>query len=633
MPFRAFVLCFVVALSWPEPEAIAQAPIEYRVSFPEPEHHWMQVEVTFPDVSVETLELRMSRSSPGRYAAHDFAKNVYRVEIADGAGRALVAARPNVHQWNVTGHGGTVKVRYRVFGDRVDGTYLAIDATHAHINAPAAFMWARGLDERPIQLTFQAPAGARWKAATQLAAASDPLTFTAPNLQYFMDSPVELSDHIERSFRVQDPRNGRAAEIRLVVHHTGTDAEIDRFAADLERVVREQIAIVGELPMFEGGRYTFLADYLPYASGDGMEHRNSTVMSSRRSLATAYAGLLGTASHEFFHSWNVERIRPASLEPFDFEDANISGELWLAEGFTSYYGDLALVRAGLKSHSDALGELAGLVNGLLSAPGARFRSAVEMSGLAPFVDAAASIDRTNWRNLAYSYYPFGNALALGLDLTLRARSNGKVTLDDFMRGMWTHHGKPGGAAPGLVARPYTIADVRARLAEVSGDARFADEFVDRFIEGTERIDYASLLERAGFLLRRATPGSASLGPLPLEVRDEKLVVTEATLEGTPIYHAGVDVGDEIVSIGGQAMKSTGDVTAILKTVKAGDRLPVVFMRRGARVESHAITVEDPQLELVPVERAGRSLTGAQREFRDAWLGSQVRVLQPAVAGG
>jgi predicted metalloprotease with PDZ domain len=629
MPLRALVLCLIVPLFCPATEAVAQAAIEYRVSFPEPEHHWMQVEVTFPDVSVETLELRMSRSSPGRYAAHDFAKNVYRVEIADGAGRAIVAARPNAHQWNVTGHGGTVKVRYRVFGDRVDGTYLAIDATHAHINAPAAFMWGRGLGDRPIRLAFQPPAGARWKAATQLAAAGDPWTFTAPNLQYFMDSPVELSDHVERSFRVQDPRNGRAAEIRLVVHHTGTDAEVDRFAADLERVVHEQVAIMGELPPFEGGRYTFLADYLPHASGDGMEHRNSTVLSSSRSLARAYAGLIGTASHEFFHAWNVERIRPASLEPFNFEDANLSGELWLAEGFTSYYGDLALVRAGLKSHDDALVELAGLVNGLLTAPGARFRSAVEMSRLAPFMDAAASIDRTNWRNLAYSYYPFGSALALGLDLTLRARSNGSVTLDDFMRSMWTHHGKPGGAAPGLVARPYTIADVRARLAETSGDAQFANEFVDRFIEGTERIDYATLLERAGFLLRRAAPGSASLGPLPLDIRDGKLVVTEVTLEGTPIYDAGVDVGDEIVSIGGQATKAAGDVTTILTTVKPGDRLPLVVMRRGARIESHATPVEDPRLELVPVERAGRSLTGAQREFRDAWLRSRVRLLQPA----
>lgn len=632
MPLSALVLCLVVPLFSPAPETVAEAPIEYLVSFPEPEHHWMQVDVTFPDISVETLELRMSRSSPGRYAAHDFAKNVYRVEIVDRAGRALVAARPNAHQWNVTRHGGTVKVRYRVFGDRVDGTYLAIDTTHAHINMPAAFMWARGLGDRPIRLRLQLPAGARWKAATQLAATGDPLTFTAPNLQYFMDSPVELSDHVERSFRVQDPQSGRAAEIRLVVHHTGTDADVDRFAADLERVAREQVAIVGELPPFEGGRYTFLADYLPYASGDGMEHRNSTVMSSRRSLASAYAGLLGTASHEFFHAWNVERIRPASLEPFNFEEANISGELWLAEGFTSYYGDLALVRAGLKSHNDALVEIAGLVNGLLTAPGARFGSAVEMSRLAPFVDAAASIDRTNWRNLAYSYYPFGNALALGLDLTLRARSHGKVTLDDFMRAMWTHHGKPGGAAPGLVARPYTIADVRARLAETSGDARFADEFVDRFIEGTQRIDYASLLERAGFLLRRATAGSASLGPLPLEVRDGKLVMTDATLEGTPIYDAGVDLGDEIVSIGGQAMKAAGDVAAILKTVKPGDRLPVVFMRRGARVEAHAIAVEDPRLEVVPVERAGRPLTGAQRTFRDAWLGSQVRVPQLAPGG-
>ena len=178
-------------------------------------------------------------------------------------------------------------------------------------------------------------------------------------------------------------------------------------------------------------------------------------------------GLLGTASHEFFHSWNVERIRPKTLEPFSFEDANISGELWLAEGFTNYYGRLTMLRAGLREDTEGVGAWAGVINGVTNSPGTKFRSAVEMSRLAPFVDAAVSIDSTYWQNTFYSYYTFGEAIALGLDLTLRDRSDSKITLDDYMRAMWTTHGKPGGPAPGLVAKPYTLADARARLAEVS----------------------------------------------------------------------------------------------------------------------------------------------------------------------
>ena len=317
--------------------------------------------------------------------------------------------------------------------------------------------------------------------ATQLFTTGDPLTFTAPNLQYLMDSPIEFSDHQVRTFTLvrqtqkistngnQGTVEGSAAPVRIRVsmHHTGTDAELDAFTKDVEKIAEEQVAVFGDIPVYDNGYYTFLADYLPWGGGDGMEHRNSTVIASTATLASNRMGLLGTASHEFFHSWNVERIRPKTLEPFSFEDANISGELWLAEGFTNYYGRLTMLRAGLREDTEGVGAWAGVINGVNNSPGTKFRSAVEMSRLAPFVDAAVSIDSTYWQNTFYSYYTFGEAIALGLDLTLRDRSDSKITLDDYMRAMWTTHGKPGGPAPGLVAKPYTLADARARLAEVS----------------------------------------------------------------------------------------------------------------------------------------------------------------------
>src|SRR5213594_1469957 len=175
--------------------AFAQVPVAYRLSFPQPEHHWMEVEVTFADVPAGTLEVRMSRSSPGRYALHEFAKNVYDVHAADASGAPIAFTRPNPHEWDVPAHKGTVRVSYKVFGDRIDGTYLAIDRTHAHINMPATIMWAHGLEDRPATLEFITPhgdgAGAMWKVATQLHPGGSPFEFTALNLQYLMDSPVE----------------------------------------------------------------------------------------------------------------------------------------------------------------------------------------------------------------------------------------------------------------------------------------------------------------------------------------------------------------------------------------------------------------------------------------------------------
>ena len=474
----------------------SEGPIRYQLSFPQPEHRWMQVEVLFPEVGTEPLAVRMSRSSPGRYALHEFAKNVYDVHAFDGAGSELTITRPDAHQWDVRGHEGTVRFVYKVYGDRVDGTYLGIDSTHAHINMPAALVWARGLEGQPAQVRFERPTGAMWQVATQLYPSDDPLVFTAPNLQYLLDSPAEFSSFSLRTFTVADPsRVGGGPTFRLAVHHEGSEAQLDRFAVDVETIVRESVAIFGEFPEYEPGTYTFIADYLPYASGDGMEHRNSTVLTSSGSLENQRRGLLSTVAHELFHGWNVERIRPQALEPFDFERANVSGELWLGEGFTSYYDDLIMARAGLANLSETLASVSRVINAVQHSPARRLRSVVEMSRLAPFTDAARAIDRTNWGNTFISYYTWGAAIGLGLDLSLRARADpggvgdivsgpGMVSLDDYMRAMWQTHGEPGGPAPGLVEVPYTLGDARDRLAEITSDRAFADDFFDRYVEGS-----------------------------------------------------------------------------------------------------------------------------------------------------
>ncbi|MGE0704921.1 MAG: M61 family metallopeptidase, partial [Vicinamibacterales bacterium] len=467
----------------------------------------MQVEAVFPNLDSAPLELRMSVSSPGRYSSHDFAKNVYDVEVMGAGARAIAPDRPDADGWTVRGHEGMVTVRYKVFGDRVDGTYLAIDPSHAHINMPAALMWARGLEDRPATLVFDPPEGrSGWRVATQLFPGATPFEFTAPNLQYLMDSPVEFGPGTVREFDVDGRR------IRVALHHDGSDREAAAFAADVEKIVRVQGRIFGEYPAFDSGHYTFLADCLPYVNGDGMEHRNSTVVTSRSNLRNNRAGILDTVSHEFFHAWNIERIRPQSLEPFDFERTNVSGELWMGEGFTQYYGILALVRAGLQDVDQLADRFGRIVNSVVTNPARTMRSAVDMSRMAPFVDGALPVDRTNWDTTFISYYSHGAAIALALDLTLRTRSGGKLSLDDYMRAMWRAHGAPSGA-PGVVVRPYTLADAEARLAETSGDASFAHDFFARFIEGRETADYVSLLARAGFVLRPRRPGRAWIGDL------------------------------------------------------------------------------------------------------------------------
>jgi predicted metalloprotease with PDZ domain len=597
----------------------AQAPVEYRLSFSEPEHRLMDVAVDFRDVPEGPLELRMSRTSPGRYALHEFAKNVFDVRVTDGAGMALPVSRPNPHQWNVTGHAGAVRVTYRIFGDRIDGTYLAIDSTHAHINMPSALIWARGLEERPATIRFDAPAGANWRVGTQLFAAGDPWTYTAPNLQYLMDSPTEFSAFSLRTFTLADAPGSPL--VRLAVHHEGTDAELDGFAADVERIVREARRVYGEYPAFDGDTYTFIADYLPWAGGDGMEHRNSTILTSAGSIRSNRLGLLDTVAHEFLHAWNVERIRPRSLEPFDFENANMSGELWFAEGFTSYYGPLVLLRAGLTETGDFTGDMASYINRVEMSPGRGLRSPEEMSRLAPFVDAATSIDRTSADNTFISYYTWGAAIGLGLDLTLRDRTDGAVTLDQYMQALWQRHGKPGGRAPGYVDRPYTMDDLRNTLASVSGDARFADEFFARFIQGRDVVNYERLLARAGFVLRLASPGRAFAGQLRLQDARGRPRVAAAVPFGSPAYQAGLERDDVILAVAGLDVATPADFNRAIGGRRPGDQVPVVFERRGQRVTGILRLAESPQIEIVPGESLGQALTLEQRAFREAWLNS------------
>ena len=250
-----------------------------------------------------------------------------------------------------------------------------------------------------------------------------------------------------------------------------------------------------------------------------MEHRNSTVVAAPVSLRMPgmVADVLDTVSHEFFHAWNVERIRPKTLEPFNFEEANISGELWLAEGFTQYYGKLIMGRAGLvDARRDRRRRWRGAAVTVINGPGRQFRSAV-----ADEPDGAVHRRRARGRpdqfhdHASFRTTPTAAAVALALDLSLRDRSNGKVSLDDYMRAMWRVHGKPGGPQPGLVAKPYTLADARARLAEVSGDGRSPMSSSTRTSKGARRCRLRAPAAARGICAAEAQSGcgvAAGLSP-------------------------------------------------------------------------------------------------------------------------
>jgi predicted metalloprotease with PDZ domain len=584
----------------------AQEPVRYELHFRNRAHYEAEIRATFSGVRQPVLEVVMSRSSPGRYALHEFAKDVYNFRASDGNGQPLAVTRPNPYGWNVSGHKGTVVIEYTLYGGRVDGTYTGIDETHAHLNLPATLIWAHGFENAPASLKFEIPDGSGWKIATQLIPRKDGLWW-APNLEWLMDSPVEISAHAMSEWKVEN------AKFRLSVHHAGSDERVAAFAEMCKAVVLEEEGVFGAFPNYDDGVYTFLIDYLPYAYGDGMEHRDSTVITGTRDLSGSADSEIGTVSHEFFHSWNVKRIRPRSLEPFDFERADMSGELWFAEGFTNYYGLLVLERAGISTLDQFVDYMGGAVNTVLTAPGRKVFDVIDMSRMAPFVDPATSLDPNNFANTFISYYTYGQALALGIDLSVRERFPGRM-LDDWMRTMWREHPD--------IDKPYTLADLESTLAETAGSTDFAEEIFRRHIYGMEPLNYAKLLASAGMLLQKANPGAVWLGARKLNYSEKGVEIASNTLRDSPLYNAGLDAGDRILQWDRKSLKTAEEMQAWLAKRRPGDHVRLKVVTRTGQKNVNMELKENPALEIVTYEEAGRPVTPEIAAFRASWLGSK-----------
>ncbi|NCD69572.1 M61 family metallopeptidase [Mucilaginibacter agri] len=606
--------------------AVAQTltPVAYSISFPNAVHHEAEVTMRVKQLPGGPLRMRMSRSSPGRYATHEFGKNVYQVKAFDKNDKPLTVNQLEGDVYEIPYHDDGVKITYTLFGNMVDGTYVSIDESHAHLNMPGTMMWIYGMDKRPITVQFPDAEQKGWRVATQLKPEGFN-TFSAPDLQYLMDSPTELSDYKQYSWEVVNT-DGKKEAIHLTTHSNDDQATIDNFGKMVQRLVLEEKAVFGELPTYDFGNYTFIDDIYPTNSGDGMEHRNSTcIVQTSAKVAGNEKRLLGTFSHEYFHSWNVERIRPKTLEPFNFEHANMSNELWFAEGFTQYYGELLLSRAGFNTPEDFYGSAAGLINSVLNTPGATNYSAVQASRYAVYADAGVAIDPTNKNNIFNSYYVYGGAIALALDLHLRSEFN--LTLDDYMRQVWLAHGK--------VERAYTISDLQNVLAKFTKSPTFAADFFKKYVYGLDKNNYAALLDKAGLILQHANPGKAWAGRIAApafrgsegmarSVGTEGLLITSSTLQGTPAYKAGLDAGDRVTLADGQPVKDGASFNAIVAAKKPGDKIEVAYSNRTGEHKTTITLAEDPSYEIVSYEKAGKTPSQPQLTLRNEWLSTKVK---------
>jgi len=573
--------------------------MRYTLSLPEPQTHYLHVtlEVERPGGD---LELFLPVWTPGSYLVREFARHLEGVEACDDAGRPLGLTRVDKHRWRLEGGAAArALVRYRVYANELTVRTSHVDGTHAFVSPAGVFLAARGREGQPHRVAVEAPAG--WRVATALE--GGPAEFTARDYDELVDSPLELGTHQEATFEAMGSRH----EVAVWGHG---NLDLARFVADARRIVEAHGAFWGGLPY---RRYVFIV-HLSGKGRGGLEHRSSTVLLLPRHAfgdQDGWEDALGLVSHEFFHLWNVKRLRPAALVPYRYDAEQYTRLLWWFEGATSYYEGLTLVRAGLVTPVRWLEALGRRFTALARTPGAG-KLPVDQSSLISWVKLYRPDENTG--NSAVSYYLKGELVALGLDLALRRAGH---SLDEALRQLYARHLDGGVPEDG----------VERLVAELLGEAE-ARALFDRWVRGTGTVEPD--LELVGLRLRRRTsrgpddkggkagkPEEGTPGWLGAELTGGPRLVVTSVREGSPAWQAGLTAEDELVAEGGFRIDK-GTLGERLKERGPGGALRLTLFRRDELVEVPVSLVAPPEdaAWLEPVDEP----SDAQRAAFHAWCG-------------
>lgn len=497
--------------------ATAQYRMEYTVEMPDPATHLFSITLFVSGLTGRNIELQMPVWSPGRYARMDFARNVQDFTVTASDGKPIRFEKVNGSRWRLfPGAARSARVSYRVFANApMSGTFSVLDTLHANWNGPSLFMYVEGHKPDPVTLTVVPPD--EWTIINGDVTRPGQRQFRFANYDLMIDTPTEVapSGSLLLDSFVVDNRF-----YRVMVHHQGEipAGARDRFVRDVESIVRYENSVVGPPPLEQ---YTFLVN-IGFPGGDGMEHLSSTQIQSSRPWTDTSRMLPGiaTAAHEYFHVWNVKRVRPAALGPFDYTTEQYQPSLWVAEGWTQYYGMVTLRRAGLESTEAFYRGMAQLIQENLSAPGRKEMSARMSSFHAPFWDGAPQPQPTNGRNTFFSYYTKGAGIAAYLDLFIRNRSDNAKSLNDAFNGLKNRVWNAPKSSYYLQGRGYTEDDVERAVSDAAGMNMRA--FFDAHVGGTSDMDYDEALRWAGLRLVRAenTPWSIEeiADPTPAQMR-------------------------------------------------------------------------------------------------------------------
>jgi predicted metalloprotease with PDZ domain len=591
------------------PPVSGDAPeISYTVSMPAPHTHLLQVEMRVRAAASSNLpaqvELVMPVWTPGSYLVREYARHVQDFAATDAGGKSLAWRKVNKNTWRVETAGAARELRatYSVYANELTVRTNDLHDRHAFWNNAATLMYVDGQLSAPSTVRV-VPFG-DWKVATGLPAVSGQRnTFRAENFDILYDSPFLASDFKTISFEV------RGVPHRIVIDGEGNyDAE--RMRRDVQKIVEASVEMMGDIPYRD---YTFMLMLHPSAGG-GLEHLNSTALIMRRYAfrpEAAWDDYLSLVAHEYFHLWNVKRIRPDALGPFDYTGENYTRLLWVAEGVTSYYENILSRRAGHITDKEYLTTIANAIRGLQNTPG-RLEQSIEEASFDAWIKYYRPDE--NSLNSAISYYDKGAIVGLLLDLEIRRRSAGAKSLDDVMRYLYNEFSKKN--------RNYTPEDFQRASEQMAGAS--LDDFFRRFVRGREELDYNTAFAAVGLRLQTvaASPADASKPAAPnayfganLRQDGDRLMVSSVPA-GTPAYNQGITFGDQIVALDGGRVtlqtfsarleeKKPGDEVRL--TVFRLDELRTITFKLGSRVEEN--------YRIVPLAQQ----TPEQKRLYEGWL--------------
>lgn len=568
---------------------------EYKLGMSKPSTHLLEVELSVKGLpsGSSTIDFLMPVWRTGRYVIFDFAGGVQEFSARDGSGSLLKWFKTEKSAWRVEKNRATaVTIRYKVYANEFDMRTRGLNDEHAFVDGCAAFMY---IDRyRHLPLTLAVTPYQDWHVTTGLdAVPGEQFRFSAPDFDYLVDCPLEIGHQKDFEFDVEGKKH-----VLSIFGKGNYDA--DTLVKDISKIVKANKEFWGDLPY---NRYVFMVHLS--SRGGGTEHINSTIMQTSPygfKNPGSYRGFLGLVSHEYFHTWNVKRLRPKGILPYDYMRENYLNELWVAEGTTSYYGELLLARAGFITVSGMLDGLASGIQSDRQRPGNKVQSVTESS-----FDAWIKLWKSNQQsyNSESDYYGKGSDVSLVLDLEIRQRSKNKYSLDDVMRTLYRRFP--------LSGKGYTVDDVRTIAEDLAGGS--LQSLFDNYVFGTTAIDWESTLRYAGLELQaRDSERKTWLGLQSSDHNGRARVW--GVIAGSPAYDAGLDIGDEILAINGRLVRSS-DLQERIAEFKPGEKVKITLFREDMLREFEvALRLQD-----VPPYRVVKSAqpTPLQKSIFESWL--------------